>query len=87
MKRNIPRLCGQHYWFQGFLARNPTIALRKSQKHKSRMFPKVNRFIVKDYFDKLRELLMQLDIMDKLGRIYSVDLKESNLFVAFRLET
>jgi hypothetical protein len=30
---------------------------------------------------------MQLDIMDKPERIYSVDEKECNFFVAFRLKT
>jgi hypothetical protein len=36
---------------------------------------KLNRFTVKDYFDKLKALLMQLDIMDKTERIYTVDEK------------
>jgi hypothetical protein len=34
---------------------------------------KLNRFIANDYFDKLKELLMRLDIMDKSERIYIVD--------------
>jgi hypothetical protein len=33
----------------------------------------INRFIFADYFNKLRELLMRLDVMDKTERIYSVD--------------
>jgi hypothetical protein len=36
------------------------------------LLKKVNRFTIKDYFDKLKELLMRLDIMDKPERIYSV---------------
>jgi secreted Zn-dependent insulinase-like peptidase len=79
------RLYGQRYWFQGFLARNPTVVLRKSQKHESGPFPKANRFIAKDYSDKLREF--QLDITDKPERIYSVALKECNYFFSFRLRT
>jgi hypothetical protein len=34
---------------------------------------KLNRFILKDYFDKLKQLLMQLDITDKPEHIYSAD--------------
>jgi hypothetical protein len=34
---------------------------------------KLNQFIVKDYFDKLKELLMRFDIIDKTERIYIVD--------------
>jgi hypothetical protein len=34
---------------------------------------KLNRFIVKEYFVKLKELLMRLDIMDKPEWIYNVD--------------
>jgi hypothetical protein len=33
----------------------------------------LNRFIVKDYFDKLKELLMRLCIMDKPEQIFSAD--------------
>jgi hypothetical protein len=46
-----------------------------------------NWFIVKYYFDKLRELLMQLDIMDNPERIYGADLKEWKFFVDFGLKT
>jgi hypothetical protein len=41
--------------------------------------PKLNRFNVKNYFDKLRELLIKLDIMDKPERICSVDEKRCRL--------
>jgi hypothetical protein len=40
---------------------------------------KLNQFIVKDYFDKLKELLMRLDIMDKPEWIYNVDEKGCRL--------
>jgi hypothetical protein len=38
---------------------------------------KLNRFIVKDYFNKLKELLVQLNIMDKPEWIYIVDEKDA----------
>jgi hypothetical protein len=35
---------------------------------------KLNRFIVRDFdFENLKELLMRLDITDKLERIYNID--------------
>jgi hypothetical protein len=37
--------------------------------------PKLNRFIVTDYFDKLEELLMRLGNMEKLELIYNTDEK------------
>jgi hypothetical protein len=40
---------------------------------------KLNRFIVKDNFDKINELLMRLDIIDKPERIYIVDETECRL--------
>jgi hypothetical protein len=40
---------------------------------------KLYRFIVKDYFHKHKELLMQLDITDKPEEIYSADGKGCRL--------
>jgi hypothetical protein len=86
IKRNITS-AGYMANVQDILARIPTIALGKSQEHESRTFPKVNRFNVKDYFDKLRELRMRSEITANLERIYNADEKGCNLFVAFRLKT
>jgi hypothetical protein len=43
----------------------------------------LNRFIVKDLFDKLRELLQRLDTMDKPEQIYNVDEKGCRLSFFF----
>ncbi|CAH1974188.1 unnamed protein product [Acanthoscelides obtectus] len=40
---------------------------------------KVNRFIVNDHFSKLKEILLELDIMDKPERIFNVDEKGCTL--------
>jgi hypothetical protein len=40
---------------------------------------KINRFIVSDYFDKLKELLMRLDITDKPEKMYNADGKGCRL--------
>jgi hypothetical protein len=40
---------------------------------------KLNRFIVKDYFDEFKELLMRLDIMDKPEQIDNTDGKGCRL--------
>jgi hypothetical protein len=42
---------------------------------RANLAPNLNRFIVKDYFDELKELLMRLDIMDKPEGIYIADEK------------
>jgi hypothetical protein len=44
---------------------------------------KLNRFIVKYYFDKLEELLMRYGIMDETERIYIVNEKGCRLSFFF----
>lgn len=48
---------------------------KEISKHRTRKIRKVNRKIVNNYFDEVRELIMQSDITDKPERSYSVDLK------------
>lgn len=49
------------YWLNGFLRRNPTIRQRKAQGMNPACAQKLNRFIVNDYFAKLKEILLKMD--------------------------
>ena len=66
-------------WLRGFLQRHPGIAKRKAQHLNEARAQKLNRFIVSDYFQKLKEVMQKLDIMGKPERIYNVDEKGCRL--------
>lgn len=67
------------YWMKGFLQRNREISIRKAQSMNPARAQKLNKFIVKDYFDKLKGVLQELDLMDKPERIYNIDEKGCRL--------
>lgn len=67
------------YWLHGFLTRNPSIRQRKAQSMNPARAQKLNRFIVNDYFAKLREVLLELDLMDSPEKIFNVDEKGCRL--------
>lgn len=66
-------------WIIGFLQRHPEISVRKAQSMNPARAQKLNKFIIKDYFDKLKTVLQELDLMDKPERIYNVDEKGCRL--------
>lgn len=67
------------YWLNGFFRRNPTIRQRKAQAMNPARAQKLNRFIVNDHFNKLREILLEMDLMDSPERIFNVDEKGCRL--------
>lgn len=67
------------YWIKGFLQRHQEISIRKAQSMNPARAQKLNKFIVKDYFEKLKTVLQELDLMDKPERIYNVDEKGCRL--------
>lgn len=72
------RLAGR-YWLKAFLQRHPEISPRRAQNMNPARAQKLNKYIVKDYFEKLERVLLELDIMDKPERIYNVDEKGCRL--------
>ena len=72
------RLAGR-YWLKAFLNRHPEITSRRAQNLNPARAQKLNRYIVKDYFDKLGKVLLEHDLMDKPERIYNVDEKGCRL--------
>lgn len=66
-------------WLKLFLIRHPDVARRKAQILNPARAIKLNSFIVNDYFKKLREVMIELDIMDKPQCIYNIDEKGCRL--------
>ncbi|XP_018370178.1 PREDICTED: tigger transposable element-derived protein 1-like [Trachymyrmex cornetzi] len=66
-------------WLTAFLKRNPKISRRKAQFMNQARAQKLNKFIVKDHFEKLNNLLTELDIKFKPERIFNMDEKGCRL--------
>lgn len=62
-----------HCWLQGFLKRNNKIKSRRTQSINPARAQKLNKCIVEDYFETLKRIFIDLDLMDKSERIYNVD--------------
>ena len=62
-------------WFYGFMARHPEISRRTPQALNEARAQKLNKPLITDYFDKLKDLLLELDIIDKPERIFNMDEK------------
>ena len=60
-------------WLRLFLQRHPEVAARKAQQMNPGRAMKLNKFIVNDHFEKLRNILVELDLMTKPERIYNID--------------
>lgn len=84
-KNRIPHMFSQEkclagrYWLKAFLSRHPEISPRRAQNMNPARAQKLNKFIVADYFEKLKAVLVELDLMDKPERIYNVDEKGCRL--------
>ncbi|KAJ8958421.1 hypothetical protein NQ318_002204 [Aromia moschata] len=68
-------------WFKLFLKRHPQLAKRKAQNMNVARAQKLNKFIVKDYFQKLSDTLDELDFKNKPERIYNLDEKGCRLTI------
>ncbi|KAI4464238.1 hypothetical protein MML48_3g00009674 [Holotrichia oblita] len=66
-------------WIIGFLQRHQEISVRQAQSMNPARAQKLNKFIIKDYFEKLKTVLQELDLMDEPERIYNVDEKGCRL--------
>lgn len=66
-------------WFKLFMQRHPDVAIRKSQNLNPSRAQKLNRFIVNDHFEKLKNVMIEMDVMQKPQSIYNVDEKGNRL--------
>lgn len=66
-------------WLELFLKRHPEVARRKSQFMNPARAAKLNRFIVNDYFEKLKEIMTKLDVLQSPQRIFNIDEKGCRL--------
>lgn len=86
-KNHLPHLFSQEtrlagrYWLKAFLRRHPDISPRRAQNMNPARAQKLNKAVVSDYFDKLKSVLLELDLMDKPERIYNVDEKGCRLML------
>ena len=60
-------------WLELFLARHPDVAKRRTQSLNPGRASKLNKFIVKDYFQKLRKVMLEINVADKPHLIYNID--------------
>jgi hypothetical protein len=71
-------------WLRHFLQRHPEVPARKAQQMNPGSAMKLNKFIVNDHFEKLRNLLVKHDLMTKSEMIYNIDEKGCRLTVHHR---
>ncbi len=62
-------------WLTSFKKRHPEVALRQPQHLNEARAQKMNKPIVADYFEKLRNVMTELDIMNKPEKIFNMDEK------------
>lgn len=75
---SMSKMAGR-YWLDGFLKRNPAIRQRKAQSMNPARAQKLNKFIVNDYFSKLKNILLELNLMNSPEKIFNVDEKGCRL--------
>ena len=68
-------------WFRLFQLRHPDLSIRKSQILNPGRAAKLNRAVVGDYFEKLRNTLLDLGIGSNPFNIYNMDEKGCRLMV------
>ena len=66
-------------WLKAFLNRNPAISIRKAQPINPGRAAKLNPYIVKDYFDKLKDIMEKNNFFDKPQCIFNMDEKGCRL--------
>ena len=66
-------------WLRLFLGRHPEVARRRTQNLNPARACKLNKFIVTDYFDKLKTVINETDVAGKPQLIYNIDEKGCRL--------
>lgn len=66
-------------WLKLFLARHPNVARRSSQNVNPGRAAKLNKHIVDDYFKTLRNVMLEVGVMQSPGRIFNMDEKGCQL--------
>lgn len=62
-------------WFRSFMKRHPTLSKRKPQHLNEARAQKLNKFIVKDHFKKLEDLMNKLGIRHHPEKLFNTDEK------------
>lgn len=66
-------------WLRGLLKRNKNISRRKAQNSNPARAQKLNKFVVEDYFKKLKKVLDENELLNKPEKIYNIDEKGCQL--------
>uniref|UniRef100_A0A3B3RCA6 HTH CENPB-type domain-containing protein n=1 Tax=Paramormyrops kingsleyae TaxID=1676925 RepID=A0A3B3RCA6_9TELE len=62
-----------HYWFEGFMKRNPSLRMRKPEALSAARAACFNPTVVKQWFANFEELLRELEIQDVPSHIWNCD--------------
>lgn len=73
--------CAGKDWLQSFLHRHPELSKRKAQAMNPARVQKLNRMIVKDYFQKLEDILNNMGLKSNPQNIYNMDEKGCRLTI------
>lgn len=76
----VKELAGKD-WLARFLKRNPNLSKRKAQHMNPARAQKLNKFIVNDYFGKIREVFEELDIHANPQNLFNMDEKGCRLTI------
>lgn len=68
-------------WLRGFLKRHKDVSRRKAQNLNPARAQKLNKAVVADYFEKLKKILEENDLLHSPERIYNIDKKGCQLNV------
>lgn len=66
-------------WLRGFMKRHRNIRRRKAQNLNPARAQKLNKFVVSDYFSKLKKIMDENDFFNRPEKIYNIDEKGCQL--------
>lgn len=78
---NVAKQVAGKDWLARFLKRNPNLSKRKAQHMNPARAQKLNKFIVNDYFEKIREVFEELNIHGNPQNLFNMDEKGCRLTV------
>ena len=76
---NASKKLAGRYWLENYMKRHPEIALRKAQVMNPGRAMKLNKVIVKDYFEKLQTVMTDGEFFEQPSKIFNMDEKGCRL--------
>lgn len=69
----IPGFSAGHYWFEGFMKRNPNLSLRKPESLSAARASGMNLTVVEQWFQTYTSLLHHLQIQEMPSHLWNCD--------------